>query len=123
MADVEIREEGSAEQAPPEAPVEQVGAEAPTDEAPADAAAPRVGAPLCEERLVEVRFVRDTNWCVATAEDSFIEPLAAGEQRTLPWETAQVFIGQGAAVWAGDEELAVKATAGEVATRSRRRRK
>ena len=33
-----------------------------------------------------------------------------------------VFVGMGAAVWAGDDELAVKA-AGEVATRSRRRRR
>jgi hypothetical protein len=117
MADEETREQGGAEQAPPEAPVEEAGAE----DAPAKGE-PKVAAPLCEERLVEVRFVRDTNWCVATAEGSFIEPLAAGEKRTLPWETAQVFVGMGAAVWAGDEELAVKG-AGEVATRSRRRRK
>ena len=48
--------------------------------------------------------------------------IEADEERELPRDVAHVFVGMGAAVWAGDEELAVKA-AGEVATRSRRRRK
>ncbi len=40
----------------------------------------------------------------------------------LPSSVAHVFVGIGAAVWSGDTETAVR-EAGEVATRSRRRRK
>jgi hypothetical protein len=109
MTDEEIREEGGAEQAPPEAPAEETGE-------------PRVAAPLHPDRQVTVRFVHETAWQTATGDGILTEVIAEGDERELPRETAMVFVGMGAAVWAGDEELAVQA-AGEVATRSRRRRK
>jgi hypothetical protein len=104
MADEDTREEGGAEQAPPEAD------------------APAVAESLFAERLATIRFVRETKWCTGTELGGPItETFVDGDEAEFPLETCQVFVGMGAAVWCGDEELAVKA-AGETATRRRRRK-
>jgi hypothetical protein len=109
-----------------EVKVDEVAAEAAADEAPAEEpeaeGAPRVAEPLHPERLVEVEFLRDAPWCTGTPEGAVTETIPAGEVRTFPHETAQVFVGMGAAAWVGGDEVAVDQGA-ERATRSRRRRK
>ena len=104
----------------------EVGAEqAPADEAPpideAEEEAPRVAEPFIDP-TVEVRFTRRTPWCIGTAEGASERVFETDEVAELPSSVAHVFVGIGAAVWSGDTETAVR-EAGEVATRSRRRRK
>jgi hypothetical protein len=98
--------------------LEEAGAE----QAPEKKGEPKVAAPLHAERLVTVRFVHEAKWCVGTFEGATTEVIAEGEERELPRETALVFVGMGAAVLTGDQELGARQH-GEVATRSRRRRR
>jgi hypothetical protein len=99
--------------------------QAPADVAPeideAEEEAPRVAEPFIDP-TVEVRFTRRTPWCVGTAEGASEHVFETDEVVELPSSVAHVFVGIGAAAWSGDTETAVL-KAGEVATRSRRRRK
>ncbi len=113
MADEDTAAQVDAEQAPPD--------EAPADEDPDTEDAPRVAEPLVDP-TVEVRFTRRTPWCIGTAEGASEHIFETDEVAELPSSVAHVFVGIGAAVWSGDTETAVL-KAGEVATRSRRRRK
>lgn len=82
--------------------------------APAPEEEPVAETPVAPTR---VRFLRETKWCIGTADGPSEQVFADGDIDEFPQEIALVFVGMGAAVI--DDEAAVR-HAGEKATRRRK---